>query len=241
LSTTCTPVQRSSSSNSSARALRSVSAVRPPVDLEEPGAVAHGLAGVEARARDPGLLARVEERDAGRVARRHVHEVHRAVVAVVRLRILVRLQPLVQRVGAVGVPAGGAVLVRPAVEVLARRPERDARVVARAAAEHLGARVPHGRVAVLLRLDRVVPVVAGLEQLHPPVEAEDHVEVPVVRAGLDEGHLHVGVLAEAGGDRGARGSPADDHVVVLGAGHVVSSAVAHRAANHPVTCGRVFW
>ena len=193
-------------------------AVRAAVDLEEVGAVDHGGAGVELRAGNAGLLAGIQERDAGRVRRGHVHQVHGAGVAVVRrvgAGVLVGFQPLVQRPGCLSVPAGGAVLGLPLVQVLARGPEGDAGVVAGAAAHDLGTGVAHEGVAVLLRLDRVVPVVAGLQQLHPAVQLQYLGHAAVVRAGLHQRHGHGRVLAEPGGDCGPGGSAADDDVVEL--------------------------
>ena len=131
----------------------------------------------------------------------------------VRTGVLVGFQPLVERPGGIGVPAGGAVLGLPLVQVLARCPEGDAGVVAGAAAHHLGAGVAHEGVAVFLRFHRVVPVVAGFEQLHPAVQLQDFGQVAVIRAGLHEGHGHVRILAQPGGDGGTRGSAADDDVV----------------------------
>src|SRR5690606_42076254 len=138
-------------------------AVLADVDLEEVGAVDDGLTAVEPDPRDPDLLARVEQGHPARVGRRHRTDPHRTVGAVVFSAVGVVLQPAEQRVGVGRLPAGRTVLHRPLVEVLARGPERDAGVVRRAAAEHAGAGMTHERVAVLLLLDRVVPVIAGLQ------------------------------------------------------------------------------
>ena len=53
-------------------------AVRAAVDLEEVGAVDHGGAGVELRTGNARLFAGVQKRDAGRIHRGHVHQVHGA-------------------------------------------------------------------------------------------------------------------------------------------------------------------
>ena len=141
----------------------------------------------------PGLLAGVQQRDAGGVHRGHVHQVHRAVES--------------PWCGASG-PASSLVSSRlvqrrrrprrssrsaPSFDSHSSRssrggPEGDAGVVRGAAAQHLGAGVAHEGVAVLLRFDRVVPVVAGLQQLHPAVQLQHLGHAAVVRAGLHQGH-----------------------------------------------------
>ena len=231
-------------------------AVGAAVDLEEVRAVDHGLAGVEGGARDPRLLAGLEQGDAAGVVVRDLHQVHGPVVAVVGALVVVGLELLVEPEGGLGVPALGAVDLLPLVQVLGRGPERDARVVRRAAAQHLGAGHAHVRVAVLLLLDGVVPVVAGLQQLHPPAEGQHLVDVPVVRSGLDQPDAHGRVLGQAGGDDGAGGAAADHQVVELlrglgrwggaGRGHVspreglgtFSRRGSSRGAPASSSCGR---
>src|SRR5690606_18651000 len=129
------------------------------VDLEEPGALADGHALVEADGRQADGRGRLEHGDPARVLRLDLHDPDRAGAAVPLPRPVVVLQPGDERPALVGAPALAAHR-RPLVEVLARRPERDARVVRRAAAEDLAAGVAQEAVAALLRLDRVVPVVA---------------------------------------------------------------------------------
>ena len=68
---------------------------------------------------------------------------------------------------------------------------------------------------LVLRLDRVVPVVAGLEQAHPGFELEDVVVADVGRPGLQHAHARLGVLGEARRDHAARSAAADDDVVEL--------------------------
>ena len=183
------------------------------VDLEEVRTVDDGLALVELHARDAGLLAGVEERDTTGIDRGHIHQTDGAVMAVVVAGQLIVLELLVQAEGVLRTPSGRAVLLFPLVEILTRSPEGDARVVGGAAAEHLGAGMAHVRVAVLLLFDRVVPVVAGFEELHPAVELKDDVLVRVGRAGLEESDGDLGVLAQSGCDRCAGGAAADDDVI----------------------------
>ena len=191
--------------------------IGPAVNLEKVRTVGDGFVVVELRPRDARLFGGVQYCHTAGVRRGDVHQVDGpgiSVVRGVRPRVLVGLQLFVQPEGGLGVPAGGPVLRLPFVQVLARRPEGNARVVAGAAAHHLGAGVAHERVAVLLLLDRVVPVVTGFEQFHPAVQLQDLVDSPVIGPGFDQGHLQGGILAESRGDRGARGSTADDDVVV---------------------------
>ena len=183
------------------------------VDLEEVRTVDDGLTLVELHARDAGLLAGVEERDTTGIDRGHIHQTDGAVMAVVVAGQLIVLELLVQAEGVLRTPSGRAVLLFPLVEILTRSPEGDARVVGGAAAEHLGAGMAHVRVAVLLLFDRVVPVVAGFEELHPAVELKDDVLVRVGRAGLEESDGDLGVLAQSGCDRCAGGAAADDDVI----------------------------
>lgn len=99
------------------------------------------------------------------------------------------------------------------------------------APQHLGTRVAHEGVAPLLRLDGVVPVQPGLQQLGPAPQLEHLGVVEVRGAGLQERDLHGRVLAEAGGDHGSGGAPAHDDVVVGGhrvLGHLGSWAVGCR-------------
>src|SRR5690606_5631205 len=117
--------------------------------------------------------------------------------------------------GALRLPARGPVFVRPLVEVLAWCPESNTGVVRRASPQHLRPRVSHQRVAVLLRFNRVVPVVTGFEQLHPAVKLQTPLEVCVARTCLDEADGARGLLTQAGGDGGA-GRSATDHDVVEG-------------------------
>ena len=72
-----------------------------------------------------------------------------------------------------------------------RGPERDARVMRRTAPEHLGPSVTQERVALLLWLDQVIPVVAGVQQVHPVLEPEDVRIVDVGRPGLDQAHARI--------------------------------------------------
>src|SRR5579863_7478667 len=109
----------------------------------------------------------------------------------------------------------------PLVEVLLRGPEGDAGVVRGAAAEDLGAGVAQERVALLLRLDQVIPVIARVEQEHPVLEAQDRRVVHIGRPGLDQADRDVWILAEAGRDDAARGPASGDYVVEL-------AAVVHR-------------
>ena len=108
---------------------RRTRAIGLTIHLEEVRAVDDRLAGVELHSGNAGLLAGIQECDAARVDRWNVHQMHRAVLAVQLALQLVRLEFLVQREGAGGLPAGGAVHRGPVVEVFARRPEGDAGVV----------------------------------------------------------------------------------------------------------------
>ncbi len=75
------------------------------------------------------------------------------------------------------------------------------------------ARVAHEAVPGGLLLDRVVPVIAGLEELHPAVELQHHVFVLVGGSRLQESDLHSGVLGESGSYCRTGGAAAHDHVV----------------------------
>ena len=192
---------------------RGAGPVRLPVDLEEAGTVDDGLTRVEAGAGEARLLGGVQQVHPRLVVRRDVHDVDRAVRPVVRLGILVRLEALVQRVHGVRIPALGAVLVRPRVQILPRCPEGDAGVVRRAAAQDLRAGVPHEGVAALLRLDRVVPVIPGLQERGPRLQVQDSGVADVGGAGLQQADRDGGVLAQARGDRRSGAATADHDVV----------------------------
>ncbi len=116
-----------------------------------------------------------------------------------------------QHVGSAPHPV--APIADPLVERLGGRQERDARVVRRAAAEHLGPGVAHERVAALLRFDRVVPVVAGVEQVHPVRQHQDGVVADVGRARLDQADGHVGILGQPRGEHAPGGAATGDDVV----------------------------
>ena len=193
------------------------------VDLEEVRTLGHGLAGVEVRPGDAGGLGGVQYGHAARVRRRDLTQAHGTVVTVVGPGVLVVLEFLVQPEGQLRVPALRAVHALPLVEVLRGGPERDARVVRRAAPEHLGACHAHERVPAVLRFDLVVPVVAGLEQFHPPVQLQHLGVVGVVAARLEQGDTHIRVLTEPRRHHGARRTRSHHHVVVgrdvLGRGH----------------------
>ena len=176
----------------------------------------------------PGLRRRLQHRDAARIVGRDRPDVHRTVAAVMVAGPVVGLQALDQR-PAVGRAPALAAHRRPLVEVLLRRPERDAGVVRRAPAEHLRARVAHEAVASGLRLDRVIPVVARVEQVHPVLEAQDPRVVDVRRARLQKAYGDVRILGQPGRDHTARGSAAGDHIVELaGVDHGAISPIAGR-------------
>ena len=81
----------------------------------------------------------------------------------------------------------------------------------------------------LLRLDRVVPVVAGVQQVHPLRQHQDVVVADIGRPGLEQAHRDVRVLRQPRGQRAARGAAAGDHIVECAgvrAIHACSSALA---------------
>ena len=198
----------------------------PRVDLEPAGPVGDGVARVELRRRQAGLGGRLEDGDAAGVVRRDGADVDRTAAPVVVAGRVVGLQALDERPALLRAPALAAHR-RPLVEVLARRPEGDARVVRRAPAEHLGASVAQEAVALLLGLDQVVPVVAGVQQVHPVLEAQDRGVVDVGRAGLEQADRHVGVLGQPRRDHAAGGPAAGDDVVELPLGdHGATSAIS---------------
>ena len=195
----------------------------------------------------PGGGRRLEQRDAAGVRRRHGADVHRPRAPVVLARAVVGLELGDQR-PALGRAPALAAHRRPLVEVLLGRPEGDARVVRRAPAEHLGAGVAQERVALLLRLDQVVPVIARVEQVHPVLEREDRLVVDVGRPGLDQADRDRGVLAEAGREHAARGPASGDDVVELArVDHRLLPLRAHGAISPSPTgvrrsnCGSARW
>ena len=196
------------------------------VDLEPARAVGHRVTRVEGRRRQAGLRRRLEDGHAAGVLGRDRADVHRPVAAVVVAGGIVGLQALDERPALVRAPARVAHR-GPLVEILARRPEGDARVVRRAPAQHLGAGVAQERVALLLGLDEVVPVVARVQEVHPVLEAQDRVVVDVRRACLDEADPHVRILRQPRRDD-APGGPAagDDVVELVSGGHGATSAIA---------------
>ena len=145
---------------------------------------------------------------------------------------VVGLQASQQRPALIGAPARAAQR-RPLVEVLPGGPERDAGVVRRASAQHLRPGVAQEGVPALLRLNRVVPVVSGAEQLHPAVEPQDDRVVHVGGSGLQQAHCHRRVLRQAGGQRAASGPTPDDDVVERGDGdrHGASSGLPARCVG----------
>ena len=188
--------------------------VRGRVDLEPARTVGDRVALVVAAGRQPRLRGGLEDRHAAGVVGRHRADVDRAVAPVVIAGAVVGLQPLDQRPAVRRAPALAAHR-RPLVEVLLGRPERDAGVVRRAAAEHLRAGVAQEAVALLLRLDRIVPVVAGVEQVHPVLEAQDRAVVDVGGSRLQQAHGDVRVFGQPGGDDASCRAAAGDHIVEL--------------------------
>ena len=65
----------------------------------------------------------------------------------------------------------------------------------------------------LLRLDRVVPVVAGVQQVHPLRQHQDVVVADIGRPRLEQAHRDVGILRQPRGQRAAGGAAAGDHIV----------------------------
>ena len=111
----------------------------------------------------------------------------------------------------------------------------------RAPAEHLGAGVAQEAVALLLGLDQVVPVIAGVEQEHPVAQLEDRLVVDVGGAGLDQQHADVGVLAQPRGEDAAGGPAAGDDVVELaGVDHGAASpmGVSSGSVGTAAACSR---
>ena len=162
-------------------------------------------------ARHASLLAGVDEGVRDAVVRALLADRQRAAGPVPLRRaalVVLGLDEVGQQVG--GAPAGDA----PVVVVAAVAADVDHRVDRRGAAEHAPARQRDATPAALV-LGRRVVVPVDLRAAELQI-AERHVDVlqRVRRAGLEQQHLHVWVLAETVGEHTTRRSCTDDHVVV---------------------------
>ncbi|KAF0962921.1 hypothetical protein MLGJGCBP_03952 [Rhodococcus sp. T7] len=187
-------------------------AVLGRVDLEPPRPVEHRSAAVERDGRQTDRCGGVEDRTAARIVRWDVAQPHRTAATVAVTGGVVVLQPADIRQDVARTPPRRTHRL-PVVEHLGRRPERDTRIVRRAPAEDLGPGVPHETVAPLLRLDRIVPVVPGVEQVHPLGQLEDVAVPDVRRAGLQQAHRHRRILAQPCREDAPRATATRDHVV----------------------------
>ncbi len=162
-------------------------------------------------ARQPGLDARLDEGMGDAVLRALLADGERPARAVERRRaalVVLGLDEVREQVGPA--PAGDP----PAVVVERVAADVDHRVDRGGAAEDAPARKRDApAVAVLFRSRVVVPVDLGPAELQV-AEGDVDVLVHVRRAGLQQEHLHVRVLAQARRQHAARGTRPDDHVVV---------------------------
>ena len=186
------------------------------VDLEPTRAVADGFAAVERHRGHPDIGGRLENRCAARIIGRYVTKADGPGEA-----------PH-ERCDLGGAPPVGA-HGHPLVEAFGGRPERDARVVRRAAAEHLATRVPHERVAPFLRLHRIVPVVTRVEQMHPFGQHQDVVVADVGRTRFQKADSDVRILRKPRGQCASRRTATGDHIIeCAGITHVTPAREASR-------------
>ncbi len=178
-------------------------------------------------ARHPGRGGRVDEALDERIGAVEVGDMDRPSLPVRPVGEMVGvLDPLEVRQALLPRPAVDAPAV--VVERMAADPEH--RVHGAAAAQHLAAGLEDAAIIeARLRLRVVVPVAFAVELLGERERRQD-VQVRRRSAGLDQEHLAIGILAEAGGD-GAAGRPGADHDVV---------EVAHPLWAATITgCGRL--
>lgn len=77
--------------------------------------------------------------------------------------------------------------------------------------------MPHEAVTALLWLDQIVPVVAGIQQLHPVFEDQDVVVTDIGRTGFEQAHRDIRILRQPGRqDTPGRAAPYDDVIEFTG-------------------------